>query len=68
MLRIHNVQGQLIRELDLGRHEAGSYLSRETAAYWDGKDQIGERASSGLYFYTLHAATFQSTRKMLILK
>ncbi len=68
MLRIHNVQGQLIRELDLGRHEAGSYLSRETAAYWDGKDQIGERVSSGLYFYTLHAAAFQATRKMLILK
>lgn len=68
MLRIHNVQGQLIRELDLGGHESGSYLTRETAAYWDGKDQTGERASSGLYFYTLHAASFQATRKMLILK
>ena len=68
MLRIHNVQGQLIRELNLGQQKTGSYLTRETAAYWDGKDQIGERVSSGLYFYTLHAAPFQATRKMLILK
>ena len=68
MLRIHDVQGHLIRELDLGGQESGSYLSRESAAYWDGKDQIGERVSSGLYFYTLDAAPFQATRKMLILK
>ena len=68
VLRIHNVRGQLVRELDLGQQESGSYLSRETAAYWDGKDQIGERVSSGLYFYSLHAALFQTTRKMLVLK
>ena len=68
MLRIHNVQGQLIRELHLGQQKTGSYLSPETAAYWDGKDQIGERVASGLYFYTLDAAPFQATRKMLILK
>ena len=68
MLRIHNVQGQLIRELNLGQQKTGSYLTRETAVYWDGKDQIGERVSSGLYFYTLHAAPFQATRKMLIMK
>ncbi|MDE0301003.1 MAG: hypothetical protein OXN17_20405 [Candidatus Poribacteria bacterium] len=68
MLRIHNVQGQLIRELDLGEHEAGRYLSRETAAYWDGRDDFGESVSSGLYFYTLHASEFHATRKMLILK
>ena len=68
VLRIHNVRGQLVRELDLGQQESGSYLSRETAAYWDGKDQIGERVSSGLYFYSLHAAPFQTTRKMLVLK
>ncbi len=68
MLRIHNVRGQLIRELNLGRHEAGSYLSRETAAYWDGSDQVGETVSSGIYFYTLLAGPFEATRRMLILK
>ena len=68
MLRIHNMRGQLIREVDLGQQQAGSHLTRETGVYWDGKNQIGESVSSGLYFYTLHAGTYQATREMLILK
>ena len=32
-LSIYNVRGQLMRELNLGNQKAGSYLSRETAAY-----------------------------------
>ena len=55
-LGIYNVQGQLMRELNLGVQKAGGYLTRETAAYWDGRDQVGETVSSGIYFYTLHAA------------
>ena len=66
--RIYNVQGQLTRELDLGIQEAAGYLTRETAAYWDGKDQVGETVSSGIYFYTLEAGPFRATRRMLILK
>ena len=66
--RIYNVQGQLTRELDLGTQKAAGYLSRETAAYWDGRDQVGETVSSGIYFYTLQAGPFQATRRMLILK
>ena len=67
-LGIYNVRGQLMRELNLGVQKAGGYLTRETAAYWDGRDQVGETVSSGIYFYTLHAAPFQATRRMLILK
>ena len=67
-IRIYDVQGQLIRQLDLGMQEGGSYLSRETAAYWNGKDQFGETVSSGIYFYTLTAGGFQATRRMVILK
>ena len=67
-LSIYNVQGQLMRELDLGRQNAGSYLDRESAAYWDGKDLFGEGVASGVYFYTLHAGTFHATRRMLVLK
>ena len=66
--RIYNAQGQLTRELDLGIQKAAGYLSRETAAYWDGRDQVGETVSSGVYFYTLQAGPFQATRRMLILK
>ncbi|MDE0298361.1 MAG: hypothetical protein OXN17_06985 [Candidatus Poribacteria bacterium] len=66
--RIYNTHGQLMRELDLGNQVPGNYLSRDTAAYWDGRDEHGEMVSSGIYFYTLQAGAFQSTRRMLILK
>lgn len=65
---IYNIQGQLMRELDLGTQAAGDYLTREAAAYWDGRDQVGEAVSSGMYFFTLQAGGFQATRRMLILK
>lgn len=67
-LSIYNVRGQLVRELDLGNQNAGNYLSRETAAYWDGKDSFGEGVASGVYFYTLSAESFHATRRMLVLK
>ena len=66
--RIYNIQGQPVQELNLGTQTAGDYLSREAAAYWDGRDELGEIVSSGVYFYTLQAGTFQATRRMLILK
>ena len=65
---IYDVRGQLVRQMGIGRQPAGSYLNRETSAYWDGKDQFGEAVSSGVYFYTLKADPFQATRRMVILK
>ena len=67
-IRIYDIQGQLVRQMGMGQQPAGSYLTREAAAYWDGKDQLGETVSSGVYFYTLKADTFQATRRMVILK
>ena len=66
--RIYNTQGQPVQELNLGTQTAGDYLSPEAAAYWDGRDELGEIVSSGVYFYTLQAGAFQATRRMLILK
>lgn len=66
--RIYNAGGQLMRELDLGTQKAADYLTRETAAYWDGKNQVGETVSSGVYFYTIEAGAYEATRRMLILK
>lgn len=47
---------------------AGNYKSRSRAAYWDGKNEVGELVASGLYFYTLTAGDFTATRKLLIKK
>jgi bacillopeptidase F (M6 metalloprotease family) len=45
-IRIYSVKGQLIRQLDIGKQKAGSYLDKKTAAYWNGKDQLGQSVSS----------------------
>ncbi|MDE0484047.1 MAG: DUF4955 domain-containing protein [Candidatus Poribacteria bacterium] len=67
-LRIYAVNGALVRTLTLGLKPVGMYQSRSRAAHWDGKNSVGESVASGVYFYTLTAGEFKSTRKMLIRK
>ena len=67
-LHIYAVNGRLIRTLALGHQPAGMYQSKNQAAYWDGKNEVGEPVASGVYFYTLTAGDFIATRKMLIRK
>ena len=77
ILTIYDVQGVAVRTLTLGHQPAGIYRSRGRAAYWDGKNALGEFVASGLYFYTLStestrdsgtAGEFTATRKLLIVK
>ena len=68
VLRIHAVDGSLVRTLSLGHKPVGIYQNRSRAAYWDGKNEFGEPIASGVYFYTLTADNFTATRKMLIRK
>ena len=65
---IYAIDGSLIRTLTLGHQSAGTYQSKNRAAYWDGKNEVGEPVASGVYFYTLKAGEFSATRKMLIRK
>ena len=67
-ISIYNVKGQLVRTLAIGHQAVGMYQNRSRAAYWDGKNEFGEKVASGLYFYTLTAGDFTATRKMLIRK
>ena len=67
-LTIYAANGQIVRTLTLGHQPAGIYESRNRAAYWDGKNALGEPMASGIYFYTLTAGDFTATRRMLILK
>ncbi|MDE0400073.1 MAG: leucine-rich repeat domain-containing protein, partial [Candidatus Poribacteria bacterium] len=67
-LTIYSVDGKVVRRLDLGHQDTGYYQSKARAAYWDGRNSVGERVASGLYFYTLTAGDFAATRKMLIMK
>ncbi|MYA71976.1 T9SS type A sorting domain-containing protein [Candidatus Poribacteria bacterium] len=65
---IYDTTGQLVRTLPLGFQAAGFYNSRERAAYWDGRNTLGERVASGIYFYQLTTPDFQQTRRLVIVK
>ena len=67
-LSIYAADGRLVRTLTLGHQAAGVYENKSRAAYWDGRNAVGERVASGLYFYTLTAGNFAATGKMLIMK
>ena len=67
-LTIYAVNGRMVRQLSLGHQPAGTYQGKSRAAYWDGKNTLGEPVASGLYLYTLTAGDFTATRKMLIRK
>ena len=67
-LTIYDTQGALVRELDLGYQQAGYYTNRTRAAYWDGRNHLGEAVGSGVYFYQLRAGDYSAIQKMVILK
>ena len=67
-ITIYAVNGQVVRELELGHQPAGIYQTHSRAAYWDGRNAFGEPVASGVYFYRLTAGDFTATRKMLIRK
>ena len=67
-INIYNAQGVLVRALSLGHQSAGYYTSRSRAAYWEGRNALGERVASGIYFYQLEADGISPLRKMVILK
>ncbi len=68
LLSIYDINGALVRELDLGHQQAGYYTDRSRAAYWDGRNEWGESVASGVYFYQLRAGDYSQMRKMVILK
>ena len=67
-LQIHDTAGSIVRTLYLGFKPEGFYMTRATAAYWDGRNNMGEQVASGVYFYSLQTPDFSAIRKMLILK
>ncbi len=67
-LTIYDVNGALVRTIDVGHQIAAKYDTRSKAVYWDGRNQFGEQVASGIYFYSLSAGDFSATRKMVILK
>ncbi|HDY89848.1 MAG TPA: T9SS type A sorting domain-containing protein [bacterium] len=62
-LTIFNVMGQKVRTLVNEPQIMGSYAVR-----WDGRDDRGQKLSSGLYIYRLRSGNNISTRKMMFIE
>ena len=67
-LTIYGTEGAMVRQFDLGYQPAGYYTDKTKAAYWDGRNNLGEPVGSGVYFYQLQSDDFSATRKLVILK
>lgn len=62
-LVVYNILGQRIKTLVEDYLEAGTYVEN-----WDGTNDKGTAAASGIYFYRLAAGSFSQSRKMVLLK
>ncbi|MCU0640061.1 MAG: T9SS type A sorting domain-containing protein [Candidatus Krumholzibacteria bacterium] len=62
-INVYGVSGHLIRTLVDNYMEPGRYNID-----WDGRDNNGSRVSSGVYFYRMRTADYNSTRKMILLR
>jgi flagellar hook assembly protein FlgD len=68
VLRLYDIEGQVIRTINLGYKKVGFYTVINRAIYWDGKNQLGESVSSGVYFYRLTTSDYDAMKKMVILR
>ena len=68
-LVIYDTSGREVRRLHLYSQLAGEYADKEHAIYWDGRNEVGEIVSSGVYFYSLKAnGEIHQTRKLVIIR
>lgn len=68
VFRIYSTSGQRIRTLELGRRPAGYYAGRGRAAHWDGRDDRGREAASGVYLVVLRAGERRLSQKVTLIK
>lgn len=62
-ITIYNILGKKVRVLVEEYETTG-----EKRVLWDGKDDQGQDASSGIYFYRIQAGDFAESKKMVLLR
>jgi hypothetical protein len=62
-ITIYDIMGRSIRSLVNSNQTAGYRSIR-----WDGKNNMGEGVSAGMYIYMIQAGEFRQTKKMVLLK
>lgn len=63
LIRIYNLAGQEVTTLVNEKYPPGHYKIQ-----WNGKDDLGQEVSSGVYFLQFKVGEFQTTRKLVFLK
>jgi hypothetical protein len=62
-IAIYDALGRRVCSLVNASQEPGEHI-----AHWDGRNDNGERVTSGVYFYKMETGDFAATRKMLVLR
>ena len=62
-LRLYDVQGRLVRTLVDEVRAAGANEAR-----WDGRNEGGRRAASGVYFCRLRAGAYEATGRLVLVR
>ncbi len=66
-IEIYDQFGKLVKRLFSGQKSPGSYIDEERSIYWDCRNEIGEKVTSGIYFYKLKAGNIVLIRKMVVI-
>ncbi len=62
-LKIYNVRGELVKTLLDQNMDAATH-----SVVWDGRNTTGQSVSSGVYFYSLKAGSYEKMEKMTLVK
>jgi predicted extracellular nuclease len=62
-LIVYNTRGQIVRNLVDHRYESGNHIVN-----WDGRDNAGNLAPTGVYIYRIKAGDYIAARKMTLVK
>ena len=62
-LRVYDVSGRLVRELEKGMRSVGANSVR-----WDGRDESGRPVAGGVYFYRLEVSEKYWVKKTVLLR
>jgi parallel beta-helix repeat protein len=67
-LEIYNVKGQKVKSFNSAQFVILSGVEGQSSIQWNGTDEYGKPAPSGIYFYKLRAGNFQKVKKMILMK
>lgn len=63
LIKVYNLKGQLVKEIS-----SNAKTGKTANVRWNGKDDSGNRVSSGVYYLVLESGNQRDVRKVLMLK